>query len=258
MLRRFLDLLCPPLCPLCHERFVALDDVPFGTALPPCEDCSKRIATPAGMFCRRCGGKHFQRNREGNGCRRCGSARFRFQRAIALGEYELELRRIVLRMKTERSGASARTMTSLLVRCRKESIREAAPDRIVSVPIHPRRRWERGVDAPALMAVELGRMMRVPVVSGALRRIRETDLQYTLSNRDRVRNVEDAFRLERKGRRLLPEKNVLLVDDILTTGATCNEITKVLFESGVRSVTVCVLARAEGTYNPLDRGVRPH
>lgn len=215
--------------------------------LPPCDACAGKLATPEGRFCLRCGGRRFQRDERQAACSRCRTAKFRFERVIALGEYETELRLLVLRMKTERSGHLATALATLLLRERMQDIRAAAPDWILSVPIHRRRYWERGVNAPDLLAAEFGRSLRIPVSGKTLRRNRATDLQYMLSTRQRTANVEGAFSLARNASKRLSGKRILLVDDILTTGATCNEIAKLLRNEGnVQSVTVCVLARAEG------------
>lgn len=242
---RLLDLLCPPVCAFCGE---SLDE-----AEPFCQKCAEKLATPDGKFCLRCGGRRFQRV-EGkepgsDACKRCRTTDFRFRRVIALGEYEQELRAAVLRMKTERGGLLARSAAELLWKCRKSELRAEAPDFVVPIPMHRIRRFSRGVNSPDVLAVELARKLGVPVCGNLIRRVRRTDLQYMLSARDRRSNVDGAFAFvdERRLRRL-EGRNVLLVDDILTTGATCNEAAGLLRRSGVRSVTVCILARAEGVF----------
>jgi len=175
---------------------------------------------------------------------------FRFKRAIVLGEYESDLRLFVLRMKTDRTGILAISATKVFVYHRRADLESTGADYIVPVPMHRLRRAERGGNSPDFIAEELGQQLKIPVLWHLVQRIRPTDLQYTLSQRARAENVSGAFGLRPPNRftglPLLRDKNVLLVDDILTTGATCNEVTKVLLASGVRSVTVTVLARAEG------------
>jgi ComF family protein len=178
---------------------------------------------------------------------------------IVLGEYEHDLRLAVLRMKTDRTGILAISAAKALAMYRRADLKDAEVDYIVPVPMHRLRRKDRGVNAPDLIAEELGRHMKIPVFRHRVRRIRQTDLQYTLSRKARTENVTGAFalrplnlceRLHHSAGSPLSGKNVLLVDDIFTTGSTCNEVTKVLLASGARSVTVAVLARAEGNYTP--------
>ena len=247
---RLLDLLCPPVCTFCGTS--------LEQAEPFCTKCTESLVTPEGKFCLRCGGRRFQRTWDTelktDACKRCRTTDFRFRRAVALGEYERELRSAVLRMKTDRTGLLVRSAAELLWRYRETELREAMVDFIVPIPMHRSRRFSRGVNAPDLLAEELARKLKIPIFQRLVRRHRATDLQYMLSARDRQTNVDGAFVLgksnDKIGKRFgIEGKNALLVDDILTTGATCNEVAKLLRRTGVRDVTVCILARAEGIYD---------
>ena len=217
--------------------------------------------TPNGQFCHRCGGR-FALSNNVEECSRCRTSEFRFKRAITLGEYENDLRWLVLRMKTDKTGILAISAAKVLANSRRTELENVQADYVMSVPMHRLRRKDRGVNSPDFIAEELGRRLKIPVVRHLVRRIRPTDLQYTLSQRARTENVSGAFALRppplgeklinaTTGRRWsvaqspdLSDKNILLVDDILTTGSTCNAITKVLLAAGVRTVAVAVLARA--------------
>lgn len=177
-------------------------------------------------------------------CKHCRKPRFLFKNFIVLGEYQAELRHLLLRMKTDRTGFLAGSMATLLLRYRKEMLLGAACDVIVPVPIHRKRRFQRGVNSPDFLAEQIGRTLRIPVWKKLLIRTKETDLQFLLSVRARRENVRDAFSVRASDCR---GKNFLLVDDILTTGATCNEITKELLNREAQSVCVCALAKARGT-----------
>lgn len=249
-----LDLLCPPSCLFCGE---VIEDLPCRDVLI-CSKCLPKIVTPEGQFCRRCGGRRFVSASHTEECSRCRTTDFRFQRVIALGEYEHDLRLFILRMKTDKTGRGAISAARILAYYRQTDLQNVQADYIVPVPMHRTRRADRGVNSPDLIAEELGFQLNVPVVKNLAERIRHTDLQYTLSQRARRENVDGAFAVrlpkfwEKLGfgkiRKLIADKNVLLVDDILTTGSTCNEVTKALLSAGVRTVTVAVLARAEGSY----------
>ncbi len=224
--------------------------------VPACEICVEKMVTPAGQFCQRCGGRRYAKLQGDDGCTRCRTTDFRFRRAIVLGEYERELRTAVLRMKTERSGYKARAAANLLLLHRRNELLKAKTGSrgdgdeccIVPVPMHRGRRRQRGVNSPDILADQLGTALHIPVLSKLVKRVRSTDLQYLLSRHHRKENVENAFELT-KQRHKIEGKNVLLIDDILTTGATCNEVSKLLRQAGAREVTVCAVARAEGTYH---------
>ncbi|MDR1271038.1 MAG: ComF family protein [Planctomycetaceae bacterium] len=272
---KILDLFFPPVCLLCNELMERNE--------PFCEACVEKLVTPEGMFCKRCGGKHKPQNRNvlanmtnmANiwGCSRCRTIKFRFRRVIVLGEYESELRELILRMKTDRNGFLARSVTQLLAQQRTKEFHKIKPDLIIPVPMYWFRRWSRGINSPDILAEELGRILKVPVAAKLVRRIRPTEVQYLLSANNRASNVANAFALKKQHRlriwlknwlrnwfkigsntsfdSIYPDlsgKNVLLVDDIFTTGSTCNEIAKVLRKAGVRSITVCAFARAVGFY----------
>ncbi|MDR0705234.1 MAG: double zinc ribbon domain-containing protein [Planctomycetaceae bacterium] len=268
----FFDLFFPPICPLCNAIIENIENIENNNLF--CEECTSKLTTPAGMFCKRCGGKRLANRRNTFGCSRCRTRRFRFRRVIVLGEYEAELRELILRMKTDRNGFLARTVTQLLARQRAEELREANAEVIIPVPMYWWRRWTRGVNSPDILAEELGRILNIPVAAKRVRRIRPTDLQYMLSAHNRSTNVVNAFAMNKNQNRLkrflsscwnfwrnrqfktgtsdyfpdLAGKKVLLVDDIFTTGSTCNEVAKVLRGVGVRSITVCAFARAVGFY----------
>jgi len=111
---------------------------------------------------------------------------------------------------------------------------------VVPVPLHPRRERERGYDQARILARSLARHLRLPMLPRALRRVRYTDQQALLSSRQRWENVRGAFA---PGRHPVERKNVLLVDDVMTTGATASECAHVLKKAGARGVCVLTLAR---------------
>jgi predicted amidophosphoribosyltransferase len=176
------------------------------------------------------------------------------ERAGALGAYEGSLRRIVHALKFRRHPSVARVLARRLACALPELI--GACDAVVPVPLHGRRRRERGFNQAEEIARHLG-----PPVLGALRRTRATRPQSELDARTRRHNVADAFALApwlRVGRRLgalgtggarsarqpLEDRRLLLVDDVWTTGATLSACAAALRGAGVREVYAVVIARA--------------
>jgi predicted amidophosphoribosyltransferase len=109
--------------------------------------------------------------------------------------------------------------------------------------MHWWRRFQRGTNNPELVAEVLGRYLRLPVARRLLSR-KYRPPQATLTVHRRLVNVRKSMRL--RWRRKLSAKRVLLVDDVLTTGATCSEAARVLLKAGVQDVVAAVVARAEG------------
>jgi ComF family protein len=114
-------------------------------------------------------------------------------------------------------------------------------DLIIPVPLHPKRlRW-RGFNQSLLLARRVSHMYQVPIDPFLLYRNRETPPQTQLTEDERRKNVRGAFAIA--SGEALKEKNVLLVDDVYTSGATVNECCRVLVRGGAREVYVLTLAR---------------
>jgi len=109
------------------------------------------------------------------------------------------------------------------------------------VPMHWRRRWQHGTNSAALLAEQLARRLRVPLAVGLLRRDRNTLPQFSLPPSERPANVRSAFSVRPSYH--LDRACVLVVDDILTTGATCSEASRVLRRAGATHVAVAVVGR---------------
>jgi ComF family protein len=135
-------------------------------------------------------------------------------------------------------------MGELLANARVEQIATLAPDCVLPIPMHWTRRMWRGANSPETIAEQLGRRLGVPVASHLLARRRRTAPQASLSPRRRAANVRGAFHVRQHAD--LPGARLLLVDDIMTTGATVNEAAKTLCRAGAAVVAIAVLARAEG------------
>ena len=165
-------------------------------------------------------------------------------RSIALGNYHDELREAVLRMKRPAGEPLANAMGRLLAQECRAAFEQFAPTVILSVPMHWTRRIVRGTNSPELLAAVLGKALGTRVAWRGLVRRRRTAHQNELPREHRAENVRGAFRVGM--RRNLRGARVLLVDDVLTTGSTANEATKVVRRAGAAAVAIAVLARAEG------------
>jgi len=237
------NLVCPPVCFAC-ERIFEKTSIPWFF----CADCHRQITVPSQHFCHRCGSIKNSAIMPPNavsGCSECRHRTFRFSQVFVLGEYRDLLRRLLLQMKRDRDGTLASNMARLFLDERDDLLQTFAPDIIVPVPMHFVRRWYRGVNNPVFFAHEIGHHLNVPVLPGLIRRTRYTKPQFRLKPKQRLTNVRGAFAYTGK-KSQLSGKHLLIVDDIMTTGATCNEVAKVLMEAGAARVSVAVFARAEG------------
>ena len=163
---------------------------------------------------------------------------------VPLGQYRDELRQAVLRMKKRNYDHLSTTMSRLYTIHRGPPVLDLRPDLTVPVPMHWTRQLSKGTNNAEILAVEIARKLGISTAVRMLTRCRITKPQTELRLAQRASNVLGAFRLSTGYD--IHGARVLLVDDILTTGATCHEIAGVLKRAGALSVIVAVIARAEG------------
>ena len=152
--------------------------------------------------------------------------------------YRSPVDRWLLRFKFHGDLAAGRLLSTLLADAVADAPR---PDALLPLPLHRRRLRERGYDQALELARPLARTLALPLRAEALVRVRATQAQTELGGSDRRRNVRGAFAL--RGAPLPP--HVVLVDDVMTTGATLAEAAAVLRAGGVRRVDAWVVAWAE-------------
>ena len=128
-----------------------------------------------------------------------------------------------------------------MARAGRELLEEA--DLLTPVPLHYRRLVSRGFNQSAWLAAEVARNSDVPLCVDAMKRIRATPSQAGLAARARKRNVAGAFKVRKSRRKRVEDKRVILIDDVLTTGATLTACTRALKQAGAARVDVLVLAR---------------
>jgi len=152
---------------------------------------------------------------------------------------------LIRRLKYQGVLANARVLGVLLAQAARQR-GAPLPRLLVPVPLHIARLRERGFNQAAALARYAGRMLDIPSARHAIRRIRDTPSQTALDMTERHRNVRGAFALHgaRALRRLLAADHVAIVDDVVTTGSTVQELRGVLLGAGVRQVEVWAVARA--------------
>jgi ComF family protein len=241
-LHRGLDLLFPPVCAFCAQELAQRESAEFEDRVLLCQDCRKALVDD-GPACRRCGASLARESDSLDGCEQCHNERPRYAEVVRLGRYQDTLRSAVLRIKRVSQQPLAATLGEWLAQCREASFARLQVDVVVPIPMHWSRRAWRGTNSPEVLAQQLGRKLRVPVAGHLLKRRRATERQTHLSPPERRKNVRGAFRAAKH--RELAGARVLVVDDIMTTGATAGEAAKMLVEAGAGFVAVAVLARAE-------------
>ncbi|MGE5507748.1 MAG: ComF family protein [Chitinophagales bacterium] len=227
-----LDLLwpAPPLCPGCWQP------APRTEPGRLCRRCRERLVVLRPPVCRRCG-------RPAGGedeCRQCAGRPRTFVEARAAGPYEGELKRLVHRFKFRRELALREPLGLLLAETFRAWPELRAAELLIPVPLSAERRAERGFNQAEELARVAGRALRLPAVMDALVRERGGPAQSRRSRHDRERGAAGAFRVARPG--ALAGARVLLVDDVLTTGATAEACSQAMLKAGASRVSVLTLA----------------
>ena len=233
---RLLELLFPPACAACHKP------LELGGPAQFCDDCLELFEEFRPPFCPGCGASVPYPLADGQTCGHCHGRRNRWDAVVALGPYDELLQELLLKAKRPQGEIVALALAERLVELHRPSLTEVPIDVVCPVPMHWRRRVRRLTNSPSTMADVLARRLGAQLATGLLRRRRATLPQTSLPVSGRSRNVRRAFALGAGYR--LQSAHVLLVDDILTTGATCNSATRTLKKAGASRVTLAVVGRS--------------
>ncbi len=182
----------------------------------------------------------------------CGTCASTVQRAPAQGPggasaaaafvYGGAVARAIVRLKYEQRPDLARPLGDLLCRALEPRAAALAGVVVVPVPLHPSRLADRGFNQAALLASRVARHLGAPLRALALARVRDTPKQAALDRQARLANLAGAFVARRPGQTV--ERDILLVDDVRTTGATLDACAHALLAAGARSVSSAAVAGA--------------
>ena len=153
-------------------------------------------------------------------CEDCAKKRHYFIRGVAAFSYTREIKQSMYRFKYDGQREYARFYAELLYKLKGHIIASWKPQVIIPVPLHAGRYRKRGYNQAALVAHRLGRLMNIPVDETLLVRTKNTLPQKALNDRERSKNIKNAFHTATD---IVKYKRILLVDDIYTTGATLDE-----------------------------------
>ena len=229
------DLVWPRNCVLCSTP---LGETDRGVVCPDCLRTVRWIEPP---HCQRCSLPFEGVISESFACGHCQGRPFHFERAVCACRAEGVVRESIHRFKYRGQMYLGTHLADWLVAAARSRIDRREIDAIVPVPLHPRKKRQRGFNQAEYLADALGRALAAPVIASNLKRVRDTRTQTQLDARQRASNLRHAFAVRRpsdlEGRRLV------LVDDVFTTGATLDGCAKVLIAAGARQVVALTVAR---------------
>jgi ComF family protein len=242
MLEYLINFIYPPRCASCDDR------LGVAAVVRICKSCMGLIERIPEPICQVCGiPLQHPENVRTERCRACGESPPHFGRARAVARYRPGISEdgqvvpsIIRRHKYGRDQSLSRALAECLGG--RLPLNGNDYDLVIPVPLHHRRlRW-RGFNQAALFGLAIARKMGCTLDVTTLTRVRDTPPQTAQDSNQRRQNVRGAFAVKRPNR--IANRRLLLVDDVMTTGATLDECARTLLAAGARTVDVLTLARA--------------
>ena len=230
--RRSLDVALPPLCPSCRDLV---------TDSGLCPACWSKLAFIAPPYCPRLGIPFAYDPGPGILSMQAIAHPPAYQRARAAVRYDDVARALVHAFKYGDRMDLAPMIGRWMARAGHELLDDA--DALVPVPLHWRRLWTRRFNQSAALAEQISRESGVAVAHAALKRVKATAQQVGLSRKDRAANVQGAFRVAPAAKPEVAGRHLIVIDDVLTSGATADACARALLRAGAAQVDVLVFAR---------------
>lgn len=229
---RTLDIFFPRRCPVCDDAV----DVPGRLICADCESAFKEIKEP---YCLKCGRP--LKDDALTECDECTGKKQDFRRGRAVFEYDDELKESIYRFKYGGRREYADHYSACMERSLGGWIRSLNPDVLIPIPLHKSRLKKRGYNQAVLLADGLGKKLGIPVRNDVLVRSGKTTVQKRLGAQERQNNLKKALKI---GSDVVKLKNIVLIDDIYTTGSTINSAASCLRDAGIENVYFAVLGAA--------------
>lgn len=220
--------LLPGRCILCRTS--------SGRAVDLCIACENTLTRPW-PHCHHCG---LPALGDTDFCGHCVGQHLSFNCCVALAIYQAPLDRLIPLFKYQRRMAIGKVLAALLARrLQKHYQHDQYPDIVMPVPLHWRRQWRRGFNQAHFLAAQLAWQLEIPLQPDCLVRKQATRPQQGMRRNQRLRNLRHAFTMMGAPR----GRHIALVDDVVTTGATANLLSRMLLDHGAERVDVWCLAR---------------
>ena len=228
------EMIYPGRCPVCD------DAVGYGRGLI-CGECSEDLKPITEPYCMKCGKP--VRNEAFRMCRECSTKAdtYEYVRGRALYEYDGALKDSLYRFKYGGRREYARFYAERMANVMGEQIIGWKPQALIPIPVHRSRLRQRGYNQAAVLAKELSKIISVPVREDILIRSEKTRVQKELSADERRNNLKKALKIAHFDVKL---KNIVLIDDIYTTGSTINAAASCLRDAGADNIYYAVVGAA--------------
>ena len=233
MKSEFLNLVYPRRCPICEEVLAPKDKLIH-------RNCRNQLVFIQEPKCMRCGKPIEQAEQEY--CFDCSNRVFHYSRGFPCLKYDKRMSKSISAFKYKGKKEFADFYISELLRKYEEQFKELKFDALIPIPLHSSKYKERGFNQAEIIARGIGQTIQAPVDTMMLIRTRKTLPQKELNDKERLRNLEQAFELGKQNQSKGYQR-VLIVDDIYTTGSTIEACAKLLVLAGIEDVcytSICI------------------
>ncbi|MDQ7799331.1 MAG: ComF family protein [Candidatus Edwardsbacteria bacterium] len=227
------DFVFPPFCSHCHRR------TSEGLVGGICRGCWSLVKKWQDGQCQRCGQPVAE---AGSLCRHCLIPEWSCSDIKTIGPFEAPLSEAVHRLKYSDAKSVSRRLGAMMADIAASEEKYKKADMVLAVPLHNARKRERGYNQAQLLADQLGKVLKIPAHHDIIFRARHTRSQTTLNKEERLRNVEGIFKV--KSPEKIRDKTIILIDDVLTTGATIGSCGQSLMKAGAKRILAMTAAAA--------------
>lgn len=236
LFQTILDIIYPVRCPVCGEIVVPKEKL-------ICDKCMKKLTVITEPRCKKCSKPIEQEEKEF--CSDCEHKNYHFIKGYSLWVYDGDIKKSIADFKYHNKKENAKYYIREILSNYGDEIRKLSPVTIVPVPLYRGKYKERGYNQADILARGIAKELELPVLSDLLIRNRKTLPQKQLSDKERLRNLSKAFEfnIEAYGDHADKLNNILLIDDIYTTGSTIEACANVLIRQGISNVyfvTLCI------------------
>jgi len=235
VLRHITDVIFPPQCISCAAILQPITQKVF------CSTCREKIKFLTGSLCPICGITFPDSPSASHLCGNCLENKPYFSYARAVAGYESIILNAIHQFKYGRDLSIGALLASLMADFSFPDLEFGDYSLIIPVPLHIKKLRKRGFNQSIILADALRKKWQIPVNFSLLKRSKFTLTQTGLNKKERERNIKGAFEVTDKTK--IAGRNIILIDDVYTTGATLNECAKVLIKAGAQKVAVLTLAR---------------
>lgn len=229
------EVIFPPQCLGCAEIMHPFNGQIF------CPACEEKINFITGSICNLCGTTFPDSPAESHLCGDCLEKKPYFSYARAIFKYEDIILNAIHQFKYKNNISTGEILAYFMAGFSFPDIDFTDYSLIIPVPLHIRRLRERGFNQSLILARAIGEKQQIPVDFSLLKRHKFTLTQTGSNKKERTQNIKGAF--EVSDQKKISGKNIILIDDVYTTGATVNECAKTMIKAGARKVAILTLAR---------------